>query len=160
MPQLQIGDFAPQLIWLAITFIALYLFLSKVALPKVGSVLEERAGRIANDLTQAQRLKDETEKAIMAYEQALADARNKAKGITQKTQAELSKALDAERARLEQALAAKTAEAEAEIARLKETSLKDITLIATDAAEAIVQQITGTKASAAEISKAIAETTR
>ncbi len=156
MPQLQIGDFAPQLVWLAITFIGLYLFLAKVALPKVGSVLEERAGRIASDLAEAQRLKIETEQAIAAYEQALAEARGRAKSIVQNNQAELAKMLDAERARVEQALAAKTAAAEAEIEALKKSSLGDIETIATEAADAIVQQIIGVKASPSEIRDAIA----
>ncbi len=155
MPQLQIGDFAPQIVWLAITFIGLYLFLAKVALPKVGSVLDERAARIAADLAEAQRLKTETEQAIAAYEQALAEARAKAKAIIQQNQAELAKTLDAERTKVEQMLAAKTAAAEAEIEKLKASSLGDIERIAAETAEAIVQQILGTPANPSEIKDAI-----
>jgi len=155
MPQLQIGDFAPQIVWLAITFIGLYLFLAKVALPKVGSVLDERAARIAADLAEAQRLKTETEQAIAAYEQALAEARAKAKAIIQQNQAELAKTLDAERAKVEQMLAAKTAAAEAEIETLKASSLGDIERIAAETAEAIIQQILGTPANPSEIKDAI-----
>ena len=76
LPQLDAHTFAPQLFWLVLTFVALYFILSKVALPRIGEVLEERADRIARDLGAAQRLKDDTDKALADYEKALADARH------------------------------------------------------------------------------------
>ena len=78
MPQLDFSMWPPQLIWLAITFGVLYILISKFALPKIGGTIEQRQNRIANDLDEAQRLKDDTEKAIAAYEAALAEARAKA----------------------------------------------------------------------------------
>jgi F-type H+-transporting ATPase subunit b len=78
MPQLEIADFAPQLIWLTITFVTLYLVMARIALPRIGAVIEERRDRIADDLDQAEQLKQKTEKAIAAYEQALAQSRAEA----------------------------------------------------------------------------------
>ena len=75
LPQLDAHTFAPQLFWLVLTFGALYFILSRVALPRIGEVLEERADRIVRDLEAAQRLKDDTDKALADYEKALADAR-------------------------------------------------------------------------------------
>ena len=68
MPQLNPLDWAPQLIWLVITFGVLYLLMKWVALPKIGSVIEMRQGRIAGDLEEADKLRRETQEAIAAYE--------------------------------------------------------------------------------------------
>ncbi|MDA0676265.1 MAG: F0F1 ATP synthase subunit B', partial [Proteobacteria bacterium] len=54
MPQLATGDFVPQLVWLAITFIALYVVMWRVALPRIVDVLEERQRRIDDDLLMAE----------------------------------------------------------------------------------------------------------
>ena len=58
--------------------------MSRVALPRIGSILEERDNRIAGDLAEAGRLKEESDAAIAAYEQALAEARQNAHAIAQK----------------------------------------------------------------------------
>ena len=69
MPQLNPLDWAPQLIWLVITFGILYVLMKRVALPRIGSVIEARHARIAGDIEAADKLRRETQKAIAAYEQ-------------------------------------------------------------------------------------------
>ena len=101
MPQLETGDYGPQLVWLAITFIALYLVMSRIALPRVASVVDNRRDRIANDLDTAARLRQETDEVIAAYEQELAEARNKAHRIAAETREKLNAEFAEERARIE-----------------------------------------------------------
>ena len=89
MPQLNPLDWGPQLLWLLITFGILYLLMVYVALPRIGSVIEARAARIANDLATADKLRRQTEEAIAAYEQALAEARQKAHALIEEGRAKL-----------------------------------------------------------------------
>ena len=101
MPQLNPLDWGPQLIWLLISFGILYLLMVRVALPRIGGVIEARAAHIANDLTAADKLRRETEEAIAAYEQALAEAKQKAHAIIDAGRSKLKEEVAAERTKLE-----------------------------------------------------------
>jgi F-type H+-transporting ATPase subunit b len=156
MPQLNPLDWAPQLIWLAITFGILYLLMKQVALPKIGSVIEARQARIAGDLEAADKLRRETEEAISAYEQALAEAKARAHAIAQDARNKLKDEIAAERAALEQDLAAKSAEAEARIHQAKVSALKDVNAVATETAAEIVCRLIGVAPSQPETLAAVA----
>src|SRR5688572_3909504 len=141
MPQLVPEDWAPQLIWLAISFGLLYLLMVYVALPRIGKVIEKRADHIASDLARAEALHRETAEAIAAYEQALAEAKQKAHAIVEEGRAKLKAETDAERAKLDQELAKKSAEAEARIEEAKTSAMKDLNAVASDVAADIVQRL-------------------
>lgn len=155
MPQLDDTTFLPQLIWLAITFIGLYLLMSRVALPRIGGVIEQRQSKIADDIDAAQSLKNETDKAIAAYEQALAEARAKAHTIAQETRDTLNAEVDAERAKVDAEIAEKVTKAERAIAATKAAAMKDVRKIAGDVAGDIVSQLTGSKITKAAVTKAV-----
>jgi len=143
LPQLHLPDFAPQLIWLALTFGLLYFLLSRVALPRVGEVIEERGQRIRRDLDEAARLKGDTEKALAAYEQSLAEARSRAGGIAKETRDRLAREVEAERTRVDQQVAVKVGEAEKRIGDMKSKALAQVRDIAAETAGAIVIKLTG-----------------
>ena len=143
-PPFQKDTFASQLVSLAIAFVALYLIVSKIALPRVGSVLDERQGKIDGDLAEAQKLKDASDAALKAYQNELAAARSRAQAIGAETREKLNAASEAERKTLEDRLAAKLAEAEKAIAATRATAMGNVRGIAADAAAAIVQRLTGT----------------
>lgn len=159
MPQLEFHDWAPQLIWLAISFVTLYLIMARVAIPRISTVLEERRDRIASDLDSAEQLKKETEEAIAAYEQALAEARAKAHAIAQETRDKLSAEVEAERSEVEAKIAEKTAEAEARIQASKNDALAHVNEVATDTAEAIVKELVGGRVTKAELTAAVGAVT-
>ena len=155
MPQLNPLDWGPQLIWLLITFGILYLLMVYVALPRIGGVIEARAAHIAKDLAQADKLRRETEEAIAAYEQALAEAKQKAHAIVDEGRAKLKEETAAERAKLESELGKKSAEAEARIDAAKTSAMREVNNVAADVAADIVRQLIGVAPAKAEIEKAV-----
>jgi F-type H+-transporting ATPase subunit b len=90
MPQLDVSAFSPQIIWLIITFVILYALMAKVALPRIGNILEQRQARIDDNLDVAQSLKRESNKDAESYDQAIAGAREKARIAIQETTKEIS----------------------------------------------------------------------
>ena len=146
--------FGSQLFWLAITFGLLYYLMAKVALPRIGTILEERNDRIADDLAEAEKLKLETDEAIAAYEQALGEARKKAHGIGHAARDKAKAKIEANRERIEADLGGKMKAAEAEIATMANAALADIDSIAGAAAEALVEALVG-GAGKAEIAEAV-----
>jgi F-type H+-transporting ATPase subunit b len=159
MPQLNPLDWGPQLIWLLITFGILYLLMVHVALPRIGSVIEARAARIAKDLAQADKFRRETEEAIAAYEQALGEAKQKAHAIIEEGRAKLKAETAAERAKLDAELAKRGAEAEARINAAKTSAMREVNSVAAEVAAEIVRQLIGIAPSRPEIEKAV-ETAR
>jgi F-type H+-transporting ATPase subunit b len=142
-PPFDSSTFASQLVSLLIAFVALYLIVSRIALPRVGSVLDARAKAIEGDLAKAQELKDASDAALKAYETELAAARARAQAISAETREKLNAASEAERKTLEERLAVKLAEAEKTIASTREAAMRNVRGIAADAAAAIVQRLTG-----------------
>src|SRR6266849_5298302 len=142
-PPFQKDTFASQLVSLVIAFVALYLIVSRIALPRVGSLLDARQNAIEGDLAAAQTLKDESDAALKAYESELAAARSRAQAIGNETREKLSAASEAERKTLEDQLSTKLAQAEKTIAATRETAMSNVRGIAADAAAASVQRLTG-----------------
>jgi F-type H+-transporting ATPase subunit b len=155
MPQLNPLDWAPQIIWLVITFGILYLLMVKVVLPRIGGVIDARAAHIANDLAEADKLRRQTEEAIAAYEQALAEAKQKAHAIIDAGRTKLKAEIAAERERLEKDLAKKGAEAEERIHAAKASAMKDVNAMAADVAADIVRRLIGSAPAKGEIEKAV-----
>jgi F-type H+-transporting ATPase subunit b len=155
MPQLDFSTYAPQLIWLAITFAVLYLLMARVALPRIATVIEERRDRIASDLDEAERSKVQSEAAIAAYEAALAEARARAHEIARANRDRLTAEIDAERARVDAEAADKTAEAERAIAAARSAALGEVGAIAGELTEAIVKRLVGGRAPKQKIADAV-----
>src|SRR6516164_7681377 len=80
-PPFDTQQFPSQLFWLSITFILLYVIMAKVALPRIGSIFEERNKLVSDDLAEAERFKEKSNAANAAYQQSLADARARAESI-------------------------------------------------------------------------------
>jgi F-type H+-transporting ATPase subunit b len=154
MPQLDFSTFPNQIFWLVIALIAIYLILSRVALPRISAILAERQGTITNDLAQAETLKSKAVEAEAAYEKALADARAEAQRIVAETRAEIQGELDDAVARADAEIAAKAAESEAAIAEIRAGAMAAVEEVARDTAAALVSALGG-KSDADAISGAV-----
>jgi F-type H+-transporting ATPase subunit b len=154
-PPFQKETFASQLVSLLVAFVALYLIVSRIALPRVGGLLDARQNAIEGDLAAAQKLKDESDAALKAYETELASARSRAQAIGNETREKLNAASEAERKKLEDQLTTKLAAAEKQIAATRETAMSNVRGIAADAAGAIVQRLTGVLPDGKTVSSAV-----
>ena len=156
MPQLDISTYAPQIVWLVITFLAMYLIMAKVALPRIAQVLDERQSRIDDNLEKATAFRKEADDAAKAYEKSLADARSKAqdevKVVIDQVNAEAAKAQTALADKLNTELEA----AEARISQAKDKALANIKEVSADVAKATVEKLSGVSLDDAAIEAAVA----
>ena len=155
MPQLVFADYAPQVVWLVITFVALYFVLSRLALPGIARTLGARENRLQGDLSSAETLKAEADASLAAYQKAIADARAKAQAEMKQVAADMA----AEAAKREAAFAAevnsRTKAAEASIAAAKKAAMGDIRGMASDVARQLVGRLAGTEPSAGDVANAV-----
>ena len=156
-PPFQKETFPSQILWLAIFFIALYVLMSRIGLPRVGGILESRQQRIAGDISEAERLKQESDEALAIYEKSLADARNRAQTLANETRQREAAEAEAARKALDAKLDARIADAEKTIAERKSAAMTNVRGIATDAAAAIVQRLIGSAPPSREVESIVAD---
>jgi F-type H+-transporting ATPase subunit b len=154
-PPLDPATFAPQLIWLALTFGLLYVLLKRYVLTRVRTAIEDRRGSIQRDLERAEALKSETERALADYEQALAAARTRANALAKTVHDDLAAATNEQLARGEAEIAKKVADAELRIMQAKSKAQASVTSIAEEIAGAIVARLIGGQVSKDEVRKAL-----
>lgn len=155
-PPFDATTFSSQLVWLAITFGALYYLMSKIALPRVADILETRQAKISGDLDAATAMQGKAAEAGAAYEKTLADAKARVQSTAQQMRDKLAAEGDVKRKALEAELNAKLDAAEKQVSAMKAQAMTNVGAIATEAAAAIVQQITGRAPDAAQINAAVA----
>jgi F-type H+-transporting ATPase subunit b len=126
MPQLDVSGFPSQIFWLVITFVFLWWLMAKVALPKVGLVLEERQKKINDSLDMAENLRIEARSALDAYEIAISVAHDEARKVVNDANQEGTQASANQLTEMRISLTNQIAEVEAEIESVKEKALEDI----------------------------------
>lgn len=156
MPQLDIGIFPNLIFWLVVALAALYLILTRVALPRIATVLAERNDVISNDLEQATRLKRRAEEAELAYNAALAKARDEAHRIAAETKAAIGKDLAALMAKADAEIAAKSAESEKRIREIHDSAARSVDAVARETAVEIVRSFLPGAADADAVGAAVA----
>lgn len=154
-PPFDTSTFAGQLFWLAVTFGLLYYLMSKVALPRVAGILEDRSARIDGDLAAASAMQDKAKAAGESYEKLLAEAKSNAQGIGQKAKDDANAAMEQRRKAVEAEMATKLAASEADINAARDKAMTNVAEIAGDAAMEIVKRISGVSPKADIVAKAV-----
>ncbi len=154
-PPFETSTYAGQLLWLAITFGALYYLMSRYVVPQLTDIIETRRSTIARDLDEASAMKTRAEEAGQAYETALVEARTRAQALAQETRNKLAAETDAKRKAIEADLAARLADSEKIIAGSKAAAMANVREIAADTATAIVERLTGRAPNRAAIEAAL-----
>lgn len=156
-PPFDATTFASQFIWFAIAFAVLYLIISRLAIPQIGGIIDNRRQRIEDDFAEAERMKAESDAAIAAYEQALADARARAQALAAQARDKFNAEAEASRRKLEAELNERLAKADEAIAATKNAAMANIETVAVDTASAIVERLIGTVPAQASVQSAVAD---
>ena len=143
MPQLDISTWPNQIFWLLVTLLAIYLILTRVALPRIGAVLAA-----------AEELKQRALEAEAAYNEALANARVEAGKIVAAARAEIQADLNVATAKADTEIKEKAAVSEQRISEIKAGALDSVSEVARDTARELIA-VLGGKADARSVTVAV-----
>jgi F-type H+-transporting ATPase subunit b len=161
MPQLQqLDTFLSQIFWLVVAFVALFLFLRQIALPKVTEVLDARRRKIEGDLEKAAALKAEAEKALAQYQAAIAKGREEAQTLLRKVGDEAQARAAAAQDMLGQKLAQQIKGAEERIEAARKAALTNVERVSAELAQAAAERLIGVKVDAAAAQVAVGAAAR
>jgi F-type H+-transporting ATPase subunit b len=156
-PPFESEHFPSQLVWLAISFVLLYVLMSRIALPRIGRIMADRSKVISDDLAAAERLKEQSNAVQAAYEKALADARGRAQGIAAATREQQARQTEDLHKRLEGQLHERIAAAEQSIATSRGAAMRTVKSIAAETASAIVERLIGQRPRDEDIAAALGD---
>lgn len=156
MPQLDPNSFAPQLVWLAIAFLALYLVMSRLAVPAISDTIGKRQAKIQGDLDAAEQANEETRSLVAAYEKRLADTREEARKLMRERGEADSAAAAARLQALHDKLAAEIGEAEKRIAAQRDEVMQGLGRIAEDIGQDVYAKLAGQPVDPAALAAKIA----
>ena len=146
MPQFDFqAVFWPQVVWLAVFFAILYFGIVGPTLPKLGKVIGERENKVASDINAAASAKAGADELARAYEASVISAQDAARAqlATARTEANLhmEETLRAANERLD----AESATAQRSLEQARTAALVEIQGVASEAASAIVERLTGSR---------------
>jgi F-type H+-transporting ATPase subunit b len=154
LPQFDTAQWPGQIVWFLIIFGVLLLLMRGVFVPRIGGAIEGREARIAGDIAEARRLKSEAEEQANAAAAETAKARGAAQTVAQEARAKAQGEIAARMAKEDAKLAEAASEAEARIAEARDRAMGNVRNIAAEAAQAIVEKLTGAPASTREVTAA------
>ena len=151
MPQLNPEFWAAQIFWLVLIFSILYIAISKVFLPKIINVIENRKLKIVSDIDEAQKLKEKAENKLKEYNQVIENSKKEAQKLMQDNKKKLDLNLEQKKQKFTEEIEKELLNVEQEIIELKKTSLLSINKIATEITNDLLKKIIGTNSNMSNV---------
>ena len=160
MPQLDPTYWASQAFWLVLVFVILYIATSKVYLPKIKKNLDDRDNKIKEDLDNANRFKDESEKKLKEYETIILNAKKEVAKIHLESKNILDKDIQSKKTKMEKEIELEISKTQKEIIELKKKSINAIQNISTEIASNIIENISGDKLNESSIKATVEDVSK
>lgn len=143
MPQLDFSTYPSQLFWLAVNFAILYFLMAKLALPRIGKTIENRAAAIKADLDRAASLKIEGEALLQNHEKIILEAQNRARYVIKQAQDEIAAESAKQLSALQDKLDKRARDAETKLHAAKTKVLAEIQPMSQELAQSMVKKLLG-----------------
>tara|TARA_B100000963_G_scaffold263331_1_gene231468 strand:+ start:300 stop:875 length:576 start_codon:yes stop_codon:yes gene_type:complete len=160
MPQLDPKYWASQAFWLILVFTFLYISISKFYLPKIKDSLNNRENKIKDDLDDANKFNDQSEKKLKEYEAIIENAKKDVAKIYLDSKNILDKDIQTKKLKIEKEIENEISNAQKEITELKKNSISSIQIISKDIASKIIENISGEKLNESSIKAAVEEVSK
>jgi F-type H+-transporting ATPase subunit b len=155
LPQFDPAPWPGEIVWSLAIFLVLYLLIARVFVPRIGDTINAREDKIAGDIGDARRARDEAQRDLDAAAAEMSAARARAQKLAKDAQAEAKAAAALKKAEQEARLAETLAAAEARIAAARAEAMGHVRQIAVDTAQAMIERLTGETVFATEIESAL-----
>ena len=151
LPQFELQYWGGQIVWLLLIFGVLYVLMSRVFIPRLRRVKDTRAETITSAVAEARRVQDEADAQASAARAEIEQARTRARAVAAEAKTKANAEFAARQAEADARIAEDLAAAETRIRTLRDSAMASVGDIAVDTAGAMVERLTGTAASAADL---------
>ena len=160
MPQLNPEFWAAQIFWLVLIFSTLYVAISKIFLPKIINVIENRKLKIVSDIDEAQKLKESAENKLKEYNQVIENSKKEAQKLMRDNKKQLDIDIEQKKQKFTEEIEKELTNVEQEIKELKKTSLLSINKIATEITNDLLKKIMGANSNMSNVSAVVEDVSK
>ena len=160
MPQLDTKFWFSQFFWLTITFSILFVILSRFILPKISANLETRKSQILENITAAEKKREESELKIKEFKEIVEKTEIEAKNYLNDAKKKLAKNISLKKETLEKELTEEIKKVEIEIQELRGKAPERINKIAVETSADLLQKLISVEVNSSSISAIVDDLSR
>ncbi len=157
LPQFDIAQWPGQIVWLLFIFGAMFALFHRVIVPRLSGGVSAREDKIAADIGEARRLRENAQAEADSAAGEMSAARGRAQRLAAEAAEQSKAAANESRAAEDTKLEASISAAESRIAASRAEAMSHVRVIAIDTAKAMVARLTGAEAGTDEIERALAD---